>query len=41
MKKEYGGKLTVFSVFFQFVVAWVVSFLIFNVGSLVIQMLYL
>ncbi|MGG7150196.1 ferrous iron transport protein B [Clostridium neonatale] len=41
MKKEYGGKLTVFSVFFQFVVAWVVSFLIFNVGSLVIQTLYL
>ncbi|MBS4782890.1 ferrous iron transport protein B [Clostridium sp.] len=41
MKKEYGGKLTVFSVFFQFVVAWAVSFLIFNVGSLVIQMLYL
>ena len=41
MKKEYGGKLTVFSVFFQFVVAWVVSFFIFNVGSLVIQMLYL
>lgn len=41
MKKEYGGKLTVFSVFFQLTVAWIVSFLIFNVGSLVIQMLYL
>ena len=41
MKKVYGGKLTVFSVLFHFVVAWVVSFLIFNVGSLVIQMLYL
>ena len=41
MKKEYGGKLTVFSVFFQLIVAWIVSFLIFNVGSLVIQILYL
>ena len=41
MKKEYGGKLTVFSVFFQLTVAWIVSFLIFNVGSLIIQMLYL
>ena len=41
MKKEYGGKLTVFSVFFQLTVAWIVSFLIFNVGSLVIQTLYL
>jgi len=41
MKKEYGGKLTLFSVFFQFSVAWIVSFLIFNVGSLIIQMLYL
>lgn len=38
MKKEYGGKLTVFSVFFQLTVAWIVSFLIFNVGSLVIQL---
>lgn len=41
MKKEYGGKLTVFSIFFQLTVAWIVSFLIFNVGSLVIQTLYL
>ena len=41
MKKEYGGKLTIFSVFFQLTVAWIVSFLIFNVGSLVIQTLYL
>lgn len=41
MQKEYGSKLTVFSVLFQFVIAWIVSFIIFNVGSLIIQTLYL
>jgi ferrous iron transport protein B len=35
MNKEYGTKLTVFSIFFQLTVAWIVSFLIFNIGSLI------
>ncbi|WP_143316036.1 ferrous iron transport protein B [Clostridium sp. HBUAS56017] len=34
MKKEYGTKLTLFSVFYQLVLAWCVSFLVFNIGSL-------
>lgn len=36
MKKEYGSRFTVFSVCFQLVLAWVVSFLIFNIGRLFI-----
>lgn len=36
MKKEYGSRFTVFSVFFQLVLAWVVSFLIFNIGRFII-----
>lgn len=39
MKKEYGIKFTVISIIFQFVVAWSVSFCIFNIGSLIIQCL--
>jgi len=35
MKKEYGTRLTLFSVFFQLVVAWVAAFLVFNIGSLI------
>lgn len=34
MKKEFGTKLTLFSVTYQLVLAWVVSFLVFNVGKL-------
>ena len=34
MKKEFGTKLTLFSVAYQLVLAWMVSFLVFNVGSL-------
>ena len=34
MKKEFGTKLTLFSVAYQLVLAWIVSFLVFNVGSL-------
>jgi ferrous iron transport protein B len=37
MKKEYGTKMAAFSVTYQLVLAWVVSFLVFNVGSLVIK----
>jgi ferrous iron transport protein B len=35
MKKEYGTKLTLFSVFFQLIVAWIAAFLVFNIGSLI------
>lgn len=34
MKKEYGTKLTLFSIFFQLVIAWIAAFLVFNIGSL-------
>lgn len=36
MKKEYGTKMTVFSVCYQLVLAWVVSFLVYNIGNLII-----
>lgn len=35
MKKEYGTKLTVFSIFFQLTVAWIAAYLVFNIGSLI------
>jgi ferrous iron transport protein B len=35
MKKEYGTRLTLFSVFFQLAVAWIAAFLVFNIGSLI------
>ena len=34
MKKEYGTKFTLFSIAYQLVLAWVVSFLVFNIGNL-------
>jgi ferrous iron transport protein B len=36
MKKEYGSKMAIFSLVYQLILAWVVSFIIFNVGSLII-----
>lgn len=36
MKKEYGTKFTLFSVTYQLILAWVVSFLVFNIGTLLI-----
>lgn len=36
MKKEFGTKLTLFSVTYQLVLAWIVAFLVFNIGSLFI-----
>lgn len=36
MKKEYGSKMAIFSLVYQLALAWVVSFIIFNVGSLII-----
>ena len=36
MKKEYGNKMMFFSIFYQLVLAWVVSFIIYNIGLLLI-----
>lgn len=36
MKKEYGNKMAIFSLTYQLVLAWIVSFIIFNVGKLII-----
>lgn len=36
MKKEYGGKFTFMSVIFQLVVAWGISFVVFNLGNILI-----
>ncbi|KEH98660.1 ferrous iron transport protein B [Clostridium massiliodielmoense] len=36
MKKEFGTKMSLFSIFYQLVLAWTVSFLIYNIGSLLI-----
>ena len=36
MKKEFGPKLTLFSVTYQLVLAWIFSFIVFNIGSLFI-----
>ncbi|OFI05292.1 ferrous iron transport protein B [Clostridium acetireducens DSM 10703] len=35
MKKEYGNKMAVFSVFYQFTLAWLISFLVYNLGILI------
>ncbi|GCD12999.1 ferrous iron transport protein B [Clostridium tagluense] len=37
MKKEYGNRMAIFSVAYQLILAWVVSFIIFNVGSIIIR----
>ncbi|AOR24069.1 ferrous iron transport protein B [Clostridium taeniosporum] len=36
MKKEFGVRFTLFSIFYQLVLAWIVSFLIFNIGNMII-----
>lgn len=36
MKKEFGVKMTLFSIFYQLVLAWVVSFIVYNIGNLII-----
>ena len=35
MKKEYGGKMAIFSVTYQLVLAWVSSFLVFRIATLI------
>jgi len=37
MKKEYGNKMAIFSVTYQLVLAWVMSFLVYNVGAVLIK----
>lgn len=37
MKKEYGNKMAIFSVTYQLVLAWVMSFLVYNVGALFLK----
>jgi ferrous iron transport protein B len=35
MKKEFGGRMAAFSVTFQLLLAWIVSFGIFNIGKMI------
>ncbi|NEZ46947.1 ferrous iron transport protein B [Clostridium niameyense] len=37
MKKEYGHKMAVFSTIYQVTLAWMVSFLVYNLGTLIIK----
>ncbi|QCX33172.1 ferrous iron transport protein B [Caloramator sp. E03] len=34
MKKEYGSKMAVFSVFYQLILAWIASFIVYNFGKI-------
>ncbi|SHI96657.1 ferrous iron transport protein B [Clostridium cavendishii DSM 21758] len=36
MKKEYGNKMTLFSITYQLTLAWIVAFIIYNLGSLIL-----
>ncbi|WP_017415962.1 ferrous iron transport protein B [Clostridium tunisiense] len=36
MKKEFGGKFALFSVVYQFIVAWIVAFLVYNVAQIIL-----
>ncbi|AJA47466.1 ferrous iron transport protein B [Clostridium pasteurianum DSM 525 = ATCC 6013] len=36
MKKEYGSKMTVFTIVYQILLAWIVSFTIYRIGLLII-----
>ncbi len=35
MKKEFGSKMAVFSVLYQLVFAWIISFVVFRIGSII------
>lgn len=37
MKKEYGHKMAIFSVVYQFILAWVVSFGVYNIGRMFVR----
>ena len=36
MRKEFGSRMMAFSVFYQLLLAWIVSFVVYNVGSFII-----
>ncbi|HHY77209.1 MAG TPA: ferrous iron transport protein B [Clostridiales bacterium] len=36
MRKEFGNRMMAFSVFYQLLLAWIVSFVVYNVGSFII-----
>lgn len=36
MKKEYGSKMMYFSIFYQLILSWIVSFIVYNIGLLLI-----
>ncbi|MBD8939086.1 MAG: hypothetical protein EGR73_02050, partial [Lachnospiraceae bacterium] len=36
MKKEFGNKMCAFSVIYQVLLAWIASFAVYNIGSLII-----
>ncbi|MDF2879739.1 MAG: feoB-3 [Clostridiaceae bacterium] len=37
MKKEYGSRMASFSVIYQLMLAWITSFLVYNLGALIIK----
>lgn len=39
MKKEYGSKMAIFSVLYQLVLAWVASFIVYNLGSMILSLI--
>lgn len=39
MKKEYGGKMAAFSVIYQLILAWITSFIVYNLGGLILKIL--
>ncbi|MCM8711670.1 ferrous iron transport protein B [Clostridium sp. SYSU_GA19001] len=39
MKKEYGNKMAIFSVTYQLILAWIVSFIVFNLGTLIFKII--
>ncbi|MFU0823468.1 MAG: Ferrous iron transport protein B [Clostridium sp.] len=36
MKKEYGNKMMFFSIVYQFILAWIAAFIVYNLGLLII-----
>ena len=39
MKKEYGNKMAIFSVCYQLALAWIMSFLVFNIGTVILRVI--
>lgn len=39
MKKEYGSKMAIFSVLYQLVLAWIASFIVYNLGSMILSLI--